>query len=198
MCSRLLPNTKPKCLFEANVTHDGSFDADGRGHHSTSEMPIVRDFISPAVIGRDMDMLLLEAVLEEVKIVNILGNPGVGKTTFMKYLQTWWTSSDFADRVFYFDCQRDTDLWSGSTMYGKIFNMIHSGNVEHLEQKTTIHKAPHLIFLDNVEPQLAQLSVMPGDLSPTQLQTFYDFLRDFQDPDETNKCKLVFASRKAL
>lgn len=161
-----------------------------------SELPENTQNILSTVVGRDMDMLLLEAVMEDFKVINLIGDPGVGKTTFIRYLQDWWTSSGFAERTFYFDCQKDPDLWNDSVIYDRIEKEISDKIMDHDNRKTAIHKAHYIIFLDNVEPVLAQNPGFPGNLSPDQKRRFIAFIREFEK-SEDYRCKLVFSSRKA-
>lgn len=151
----------------------------------------------PTILGRDMDMLLLESILEDFKVVSLVGGPGVGKTTFINYLQDWWASSRFAEKIFYFDCQKESDLWTNSAIYEKIANEIPIKPHPHIDRKATIHRAHYIIFLDNLEPHLAQNRSLPGDLSSAQERSFYAFVKEFEKPGKDYHCKLVISSRKA-
>jgi len=53
---------------------------------SASELPRNTPSTVLTILGRDTNMLLLESILEEFKVVNLVGGPGVGETTFLKYL----------------------------------------------------------------------------------------------------------------
>lgn len=64
---------------------------------SASELPQNTPSTVPTILGRDTNMLLLESILEEFKVINLVGGPGVGKTTFLNYLQDWWALSGFAE-----------------------------------------------------------------------------------------------------
>jgi hypothetical protein len=54
-------------------------------------------------VGRDRDILQIEKrLLTRRKILLIRGISSVGKTTLLKHLATWWSSTGFVQRVFYF------------------------------------------------------------------------------------------------
>lgn len=60
------------------------------------------------LIGRDGDLLELEAMLNKYKIINIIGEPGVGKTAFVDWISDWWEESDDRKAVIVVDlCRLD-------------------------------------------------------------------------------------------
>jgi len=58
-------------------------------------------------LGRDLDILKIEKMLiqEDVNHLLLRGMIGVGKSTLLKYLEVWWTTTKFRNvhNVFYFD-----------------------------------------------------------------------------------------------
>ncbi|KAH7304125.1 hypothetical protein BKA65DRAFT_580880 [Rhexocercosporidium sp. MPI-PUGE-AT-0058] len=62
------------------------------------------------MIGRDGDLLDLETRLESKGAVNILGKRGCGKTAFVKYAESWWKKSFYAEECRWFDFW-DPNIW---------------------------------------------------------------------------------------
>lgn len=54
-------------------------------------------------VGRDLDILQIEKhLLTKHNILLVRGMGGVGKTTLLQHLGTWWQTTGFVDQVFYF------------------------------------------------------------------------------------------------
>ncbi|KAH7162051.1 hypothetical protein B0J13DRAFT_632851 [Dactylonectria estremocensis] len=64
---------------------------------------------SPAIIGRDLELLQLEyKLISAPNIVLMLSGPsGAGKTAFVATLPYWWIRTRFASRVVYISCISD-------------------------------------------------------------------------------------------
>jgi hypothetical protein len=53
-------------------------------------------------LGRDVDILAIEGLLQERNILLVKGMGGTGKTTLLGHLGEWWLKTGWLDHVFYF------------------------------------------------------------------------------------------------
>ena len=153
---------------------------------------------APPIIGRDADLLLLEAAVSESRIINIVGEPGVGKTAFQNYVAQWWTASDFVERSFKFDLLKDTEIWSGSTIYGKVFDLLDDQSSVEAERDSLIHKSRYAIFIDNFAVGTDDSMKVPKSPALAHVQSLLDCLRRFGDAQKNDKCLLIISSRSEL
>ena len=57
-------------------------------------------------LGRDVDVLVIEGLLQEKNILLVKGMGGTGKTTLLGHLGEWWLKTGWLDHVFYFGYDR--------------------------------------------------------------------------------------------
>ena len=57
-------------------------------------------------LGRDVDVLVIEGLLQKKNILLIKGMGGTGKTTLLGHLGEWWLKTGWLDHVFYFGYDR--------------------------------------------------------------------------------------------
>jgi tetratricopeptide (TPR) repeat protein len=70
-------------------------------------------------VGRDLDIIQVERRLKyQHNMILVEGKGGVGKTTFLRYLASWWQTTRFIDEIFYFGYH--TQAW----MYQDVMNTI--------------------------------------------------------------------------
>ncbi|KAN0083436.1 hypothetical protein V8E54_002524 [Elaphomyces granulatus] len=153
---------------------------------------------APPIIGRDADILLLEAAVAECKVINIVGDPGVGKTAFKEYVARWWESSNFVDQSFQFDFIKDKDIWSGSTIYGKILNVLGDPSYTRSDYENAIHRSRYAVFIDNFGVAPRNSLELPGYPSTNQLGSLLGCLRRFSEARKNDRCILIIFSRSRL
>ncbi len=128
-------------------------------------------------VGRDVDILQIERyLLLKSNILLIRGMGGAGKTTLLRHLGTWWHTTGFVDKIFYFGY--DERAWTcqqimttlAQEMYGpKYFSEFQPLKPEKQQAILTqdLRSTNHLLILDNLESitgaQLAIQHTLPQD-----------------------------------
>jgi ankyrin repeat protein/tetratricopeptide (TPR) repeat protein len=167
-------------------------------NQSCLSMPETTADSIPPIIGRDADILLLEAAASESNIINLIGDPGVGKTALQNYVAQWWETSNFVERSFKFDLLKDKDIWSDSTVYERIWNLLGSPPCAPAECENAIHASRYAVFIDNFGIGPEDFNEPSGYPSISQLQRLLDCFQRFSNPPKGDKCVLIILSRGEL
>lgn len=179
--SVLYQNHRDEVTLPAEVEPLSTFVPDIRHSLSGVLKPKTEADISPPIIGKNADILLLEAAVADFNIVNIVGGPGVGNTAFKEHVAEWWESSNFVERSFQFDFVEDKKLWNGSTIYGRIMTVLGVSMDGQAGYENVIHRSRYAVFIDNFGVLSGNTLDLLGYLSSTQLQPLLNGLRRFSE-----------------
>ena len=86
------------------TSHAGDLDEERGDKQPTT---ITNQHLSPALRGRDFDLLRVEKMLLSQRIIYLYGVAGVGKSALLKYARSLWTETSFLDAIVYVDFEKD-------------------------------------------------------------------------------------------
>ncbi len=111
--------------------------------------------------GRDVDIIHVERLLLMRNVLLIRGMGGIGKTTFLHYLGSWWQRTGFVDQVFFFGYDEQAwtledikhtiaqRLFSKANYYKRVFRELNEeAQLAMLIRRLRTQR--HVIILDNL------------------------------------------------
>ncbi|KAK5651401.1 hypothetical protein OQA88_12489 [Cercophora sp. LCS_1] len=101
-----------QCSTSTRNTPGNSVDTghDPADLETTPSGSLTRLYDGQTLLGRDNDFLSVEAAVCEHDIVKVVGDHGVGKTSFANHLLQWWRETGFVDRAFAIDCSNLSEV----------------------------------------------------------------------------------------
>jgi tetratricopeptide (TPR) repeat protein len=139
-------------------------------------------------VGRDIDILQIEKLLLTKRNILLLrGMGGAGKTTLLRHLASWWHTTGFVKRVFYFGY--DEKAWNlqqimtsiaqnlyGSKYYTDFQPLSLAAQQAMLSQD--LRSNNHLLILDNLESITGAHLAIQHTLPPEDQAALHSFLTD--------------------
>ncbi len=140
-------------------------------------------------IGRDLDILRIERrLLMKRNIVLVRGMGGAGKTTFLRYLSSWWHTTGLVERVFYFGY--DERAWTRQQITVEIAQQlldpvayVHDFQPLSLDAQQVLltrrlRAESHLLILDNLESITGANPAILHTLDKAEQEALRCFLAD--------------------
>jgi tetratricopeptide (TPR) repeat protein len=139
-------------------------------------------------VGRDIDILQIEKrLLTRRNILLVRGMGGAGKTTILRYLASWWHTTGFVQRVFYFGY--DEKAWTLQQIMIGIAQNLYGPNyytdfqplslaAQQAMLSQDLRGKNHLLILDNLESITGAHLAIQHTLPPDEQAALRSFLTD--------------------
>jgi hypothetical protein len=139
-------------------------------------------------VGRDLDILSIERLLlSKRNLLLIRGMGGAGKTTLLRHLASWWHTTGFVQRVFYFGY--DDKAWTLQQLMTEIAQQLYgpryytdfqplSLKAQQAMLSQELRSNNHLLILDNLESITGAHLAIQHTLPPDEQTALHSFLID--------------------